>query len=145
MPPTSLVRYSNRGTSHNGQRLFWDRVGAGADSLPFRGPFAPTYRDEEFEERTVRVADYRNAFFDVAVPAQNADFRAVMECCCNGWFRLVHLERFWVDERGNRTTRHYVEWAEYYLEDGSRTAYLTPGVMELANGQHGPFGPAGAG
>jgi hypothetical protein len=134
MPPSSLVKFSNRAAS-GGKKLFWDRVTAGADSLPYRGQFAPMYREDEFEERTVRVADARNAFFDVSEPASNKLYLDVMECCYNGWFQLVHLERFWVNEAGRRTTCHYVEWVEYYVEDGSRTPFVTPGVTELAHGQ----------
>lgn len=137
MPP-SLVRFSNRTTSPDGRKLFWDRVQVGADALPYRGKFAPNYRDEEFEDRTVRVADARNAYFDTKDPTQNKQFLDVLECCMNGWFQLLHLERFWVGPDGKRTTTHYVEWAEYYLEDGSRTPFAVQGLMELAGGQQ-PF------
>lgn len=134
MPPSSLVKFSNR-VGSGGQKLFWDRVQAGADSLPFRGKFAPTYREDEFEERTVKVADARNGFFDVRDATSNKQYLDVMECCLNGWFKLVHLERFWVDPAGHRTSFHYVEWVEYYMEDGSRTPFHTPGVAELSHGQ----------
>ncbi len=144
MPP-SLVKFSNRTTSSNGDRLHWDRVRAGADNLPYRGQFAPMYREEEFEERTVRVADYRNAFFDTGDPASNKAYLEIMECCYNGWFALVHLERFWTDPAGHRTKYHYVEWTEYYLEDGSRTMFLTQGMTELAHGQQNLTFNPGAG
>lgn len=127
---SSLVKYANRRTS-GGKRLFWDRVQA--DGAPFRGPFPPLMPEEEYEARAVRVADFRNAFFDVTDPAENKDFQDVMECCVNGWFYLAHIERFWAG-----TTKHYVEWMEYYMEDGSRTPFsLSQGFMEVAaSGQH---------
>lgn len=144
MPPPSLVRFSNRTTSA-GKKVYWDRVQAGADALPYRGQFAPMYREDEFEERTVRVADVRNAFFDTGNPESNKQYLDVLECCFNGWFQLVHLERFWEDPEGKRTRFHYVEWAEYYLEDGSRTPFVTQGMTELAHGnQNLAFNP-GAG
>ena len=129
--PSSLVKFSNRVQS-NGQKLFWDRVAI--DNLPFRGQQPPMYTEEEFETKTVRVADVRNAFFDVLDKESNKQYLDVLECCFNGWFQLVHLERFWVGPDGKRTHYHYVEWSEFYLEDGSRTPYLSSGIMELANG-----------
>lgn len=140
--PSSLVKFSNR-TQSGGKKLFWDRVNQ--DNLPFRGQFAPMYRDDEWEDRTVKVADARNGFFDVRDPLSNKQYLDVLECCFNGWFQLVHLERFWQDPSGNRTCYHYVEWVEYYMEDGSRTPYLTQGIAELAHGQQNLLGHPGAG
>jgi len=140
MPP-SLVRFAGRNRSADGRSLFWDR--ADRDGLPFRGNHAPSFREEEFEDRTIRVADVRNAFFDTTDPTQNKQFLDVMECIFNGWFFQVHLERFWVGPNGQRTTKHYLEWVEYYLEDGSRTPYLSPGIMELAHGQSAGSSVAG--
>jgi len=122
---SSLVKFADRRTSRDGRRLFWDRVGV--DDLPFRGHRPPLYRDDEWDERVVRVADARNAFFDVDDPESNRQYLDVLECCFNGWFRLVYLERFCRDASGRRTNRHYVEWVEYYLEDGSRTPYAPYG------------------
>jgi hypothetical protein len=140
--PSSLVKFSNR-TNSGGKKLFWDRVDV--DNLPFRGQFAPMYRDGEFEERTVKVADARNGFFDVTDPTSNKQYLDVLECCFNGWFQLVHLERFWQDPSGHRTRLHYVEWVEYYMEDGSRTPFLSQGITELAHGQQNLLGNPGAG
>lgn len=130
--PSSLVKFSNR-VSSGDQKLFWDRVDI--DNLPYRGKFAPSYRGDEYEEKTVRVADARNAFFDVGDPASNKQYLDVVECCFNGWFQMVYLERFWEGPDGRRTQFHYVEWVEYYMEDGSRTPFLSQGVMELQGGQ----------
>lgn len=123
--PSSLVKFNNRLVS-NGKRLFWDR--SDVDGLPFRGPFAPIMPDEEYEARVVRITDARNAFFDVTKPEENKNYLDVLECCANGWFKLWYLKRFW-----RSTTQHYVEWFEYYLEDGTRTPFLAPGQMELAH------------
>jgi len=130
---TSLVKFSNR-TQSSGKNLYWDRVQHGADSLPFRGAQPPMYREEEYEAKTVRVADARNGFFDVSDPKANQQYLDILECCFNGWFQLVHLERFWTDPNGRRTHCHYVEWVEYYMEDGSRTPFQTQGLTELAHG-----------
>lgn len=111
------MRFADRQSSGD-RRLFWDRVGQ--DGLPFRGATAPFLTDEEYESRVVTVADARNAMFDTTVKEQNQQYLDVMECCLNGWFRLLHIERFWTGPDGKKTTRHYVEWVEYYKEDGTR-------------------------
>lgn len=124
---SGLVRFADRVTSGK-DKLSWQRVVAGADEYPYRG-VAPSLREDEYEARTVRVADFRNNFFDVGDAEANRQYRDVMECVANQWFHLIHLERFWVDPDGHRTTCHYVEWIEYYLEDGSR-AHAGTGPME---------------
>lgn len=127
MSSTSLVKFANRVTS-NGKKLWWGR--ADIDGLPFRGQYAPMMPEQEYQERVVRIADFRNGFFDVTNLEENKSYCDVMECCANGWFQLRHQIFFW-----NNTTKHYVEWMEYYLEDGTRTPFTTSGIMELQNGQ----------
>lgn len=126
---SSLVKFSQQNDAGEGKKLFWNRVEA--DGAPYRGPMAPMLTESEYEQNVVRVADVRNNFFDATVPVENKAYLDVLERCANGWFRLIHIERFW-----NQTTKHYVEWAEYYMEDGRRTPYATPGfnAMELGNG-----------
>lgn len=136
--PSSLVKFANKVKSGD-QNVFWGRVHR--DGLPFRGPHAPMMGEDEYESKVVRVADYRNAFFNIFDPESNKLYLEVMECCFNRWFQLTHLERFWVDPDGRRTHYHYVEWTEYYLEDGSRTPYGT-GITEAMSGhQNGGFHP----
>lgn len=137
MPTSSLVKFANR-TQSNGKKLWWNR--ADIDGLPFRGPFAPIMPEEEYQERVVRIADFRNAFFDVMDPAENRKYCEIMECCANGWFQLRHQIFFW-----RATTKHYVEWMEYYLEDGSRTPFTTNGLMEMAHGPQNFLTHPGAG
>lgn len=127
---SSLVKFMGRAKSSNGEKLFWGRVTQ--DNLPFRGPSPPIYKDVEFEEKTVRVADVRNAFFDVTDETQNKQYLDVLECCLNGWFKVLYEERFWINPQGQRTTKMYIEWIEYYLEDGSRTPFAV--ITELSNG-----------
>lgn len=122
--PSSLIKFSNWSKSSDGQNVFWSR--ASVDGIPFRGEQAPMFTDDEFDSRTVRVADARNAFFDVNDEKQNKKYLEVLECCFNQWFQLIHLERFW-----NNTTFHYVEWVEYYLEDGQRTPHVPLNMTEM--------------
>jgi hypothetical protein len=130
----SLLKYRNKkSTDKGGEKLWWNR--ASVDGLPFRGPTPPIMTEDEYESRVIRVATTHNGFFDVREVDGNSKYLEVLECCYNGWFQLVHLERFWVDPDGRKTTLHYVEWAEYYLEDGNRTPYLSSTEMELARGQ----------
>lgn len=132
---SSLVKFANRAEhAGSGKRLFWER--ADIDGLPYRGQFAPHMPEEEYEQRVVRVADARNGFFDTAIPDQNKVYLDVLECCQNGWYQLIHLERFW-----RQTTSHYVEWFEYYMEDGTRAPYLSAQVMEMAHGRASLFPP----
>ena len=124
--PSSLIKFANK-TSSNGKRLWWNR--ADIDGLPYRGPYAPIMPEEEYEARVVRIADFRNGFFDVNVPEENKLYCEIMECCANGWFQLRHQVFFWQD-----TTKHYIEWMEYYLEDGTRTPFTSNGIMEMGHG-----------
>jgi hypothetical protein len=140
MPSTSLLKFTNR-IGAGDKKLWWAR--AGVDGVPFRGSQPPIMLEEEYEARTVRIADARNAFFDVYDIKENKQYLDVIECALNGWFRIVHLERFW---RG--TTSHYVEWIEYYMEDGTRVPFSNgSNIMEMASGQPNLFGnpQAGAG
>lgn len=134
---SSLVRFASTRKTSGDKKLFWGRINQ--DGLPFRGDAAPMLTEDEYETRINRVADAKNAFFDVRDTEQNAKFLQVMECAFNGWYKIVHLERFW-----RKTTEHYVEWIEYYLEDGSPSPYTSNGIMELANGSANFAGGAGA-
>lgn len=135
--PTSLIKYVHSRRSSGGQRLFWDRTEI--DGYPYRGPHAPLMSNDEFEDKAVKVADFRNAFFDVVDPGENRQYQEVMECVQNGWFCLAFIDRFW-----HGTTQHYVEWVEFYMQDGSRAPFaLSQGFTEVAGGQQ-PFYP-GAG
>jgi hypothetical protein len=122
MAGSSLCKYFSQTDRHG--PLHWGR--ASADGIPFRGTI-PLVREEEFEARVVRVPDFNNAFFDVTVPAENKQFNDVMERCVNGWFTLVFIERFW-----QQSTKHYVEWVEFYLEDGAQAR--APNLMEGFSG-----------
>lgn len=127
---SSMVRYMDRTQARDGRKLFWGR--ADVDGYPFRAHKAPDFSEQEAEERVVRVPDYRNGFFDVTNVEENRLFCEVMECCTVGWFKLTFIERFW---RGS--TKHYLEWTEFYLEDGSRTPFVTAASllgMEVPSG-----------
>jgi hypothetical protein len=132
---SSLVKFSQSRKESGGRALNWGRVHV--DGLPFRGDVDPLLREEEYEQRAVRVADFKNGFFDVENPEQNRLYNGVLECCANGWFKLAFIQRFW-----KGTTRHYVEWVEYYLEDG-RQVPAGPGVT--GHGQRDGDGHPGFG
>lgn len=122
----SLVKFTSR-THSNGKRVFWDR--AEVDGLPYRGTAAPYFREDEFEQRVVRVADSHNGFFDTTDPQQNQAFLDIIDGCMSGWYQCLFIQRFW-----NNTSQHYIEWVEYFLEDGSPVRYAQQGVMEMRNG-----------
>ncbi len=114
--PTSLVRFATQAVADDGRPLQWGR--AAVDGLPFRGRL-PLMPDAEYEARAVRTADFKCAFFDVATEEGRRDYQTLMDRCLNKWYQLITRELF----QGG-TTRHYVEWAEWYMEDGVRTPYV---------------------
>jgi len=114
---TSLIKFFHKNESNDGKKLFWER--ADIDGFPFRGWHVPILNEEEYEQNVVRIADFKNGFFDVSNEEENKKFIEIMDACCNGWFKCVYIERFW-----NNTTKHYVEWVEFYMEDGTRTPFF---------------------
>jgi hypothetical protein len=111
----SLIKYVNQTDGGERGPLHWGR--AKVDGFPFRGQNPPLMREEEAAERLVRVSDFRNGDFDISDPAQNKSFCNVMDGITIGWFELVFIDRF----RDPEKTRIYVEWVEYYMEDGTAT------------------------
>lgn len=120
----SLVKFTNRKDGNGRGQLFWGR--ADVDGLPFRGQMAPSMRQEEFEERVVRVADPKNGTFYTGDENENAEYLKVMDGVANGWFHLVYIDRW--REEGDKKHHIYIEWVEYYLEDGKPTPFAQPGT-----------------
>jgi hypothetical protein len=118
----SLVKFTSRKDGNGRGELFWGR--AGSDGLPFRGQVAPSYREEGFEERVVRVADPKNGTFYTGDGAENKRYLEIMDGITNGWFQMIFIDR-WRDE-GDKNHRIYMEWVEYFLEDGTGTPYQQP-------------------
>jgi len=119
----SLVKFTDQKDGNGRGNLFWGR--ADVDGLPFRGKQAPSFRSEEYEERVVRVADPKNSTFYTGDEKENADYLKVMDGVANGWFHLVFIERW--REDGDKKHYIYMEWVEYFLEDGSPAQYSNPG------------------
>lgn len=123
---SSLIKYHEQ-KQQGGKHLFWNRIHE--DHIPFRGSHDPMLTEDERESRVVRIAETHARFFDMGDPKEADEYVRLLDRAMNGWYKILYLDRFW-----RRTTKHYVEWAEYYLEDGKPTAYGS-GVMELAHGQ----------
>lgn len=121
---SSLVKFKGR-TEENGQRLFWGR--ASLDGAPFRGQAAPLLRDEEYEERAVKIADPHAEEFDIRDPGQKAKYLEVLDGIANGWYQLVFIQRF------HEGTKHYIEWNQYYMQDGSPEPFMT-GMPSMPSG-----------
>jgi hypothetical protein len=115
----SLVKFTDRSDGNGRGKLFWGR--AAIDGLPFRGNQAPNLRADEFDERVVRVADPRNGTFYTGDPEENTAYLKVMDGITNGWFHMLFVERW--REEGDKRHYVYLEWVEYYLEDGSPIQY----------------------
>jgi hypothetical protein len=120
----SLLKYVNNSSSNGNGRgsVYWGR--ADLDGIPFRGMAPPLLREEEFEDRLVRVQDFKNSTFYTGDPAQNKIYTEIMDSVSNGWFQLIHIDR-WRKE-GDNSPYIYLEWTEPFLEDGK--APLTPGT-----------------
>ena len=130
---SSLVRFMNRQKDGNGQQLSWHR--ATLDGAPFRGP-PPMFTGEEFEERVARVADPKVDEFDISRPEEKKAYLMVLEGAANHWFRILYIKRPGEYDPKRRTVA-YVEWLEFYMEDGTRTPFMSPGVMEVGSGTPG--------
>lgn len=117
--PNSLVKFTDRKEGNGRGNLFWSR--ADVDGLPFRGKQAPVFRNEEFEERVVRVADPKNGTFYTGDSEQNAAYLKVLDGAANNWYQVVFIDRWRND--GDNHHHVYVEWLEYFLEDGNPTQY----------------------
>jgi hypothetical protein len=139
--PTSLVKFLSNTDGNGRGKLFWGR--ADVDGAPYRGFNAPHYTDEEFEDKTVRVADPHNGIFHTWIPEENKAYLEVNDKILNGWAMRLY-EDIWREKvKINGTIRqwpvHYIVWAEYYLEDGSKSpAHFNP--LELQHGQASGFG-----
>ena len=141
---SSLVKFAGRSNGNGRGKLYWGRVEQ--DGLPFRGRAAPNYTEEEYEERVARVADPRNGTFRTWIPRENKQYLDILDMIFNGWAVGVYQERWRTRVRlhGRVTQRMvtYIEWVEYYLEDGSRTQISLGRPMEQSHGSTtGPFPP----
>ena len=125
MPSTSLVRFMDNVNGGSRGRLYWGR--ADIDGAPFRGNAPPTGTEEELESRLARVHDSKNRIFDTSDPDENAAYLDVMDKIVNGWAQCLHRHHDHIRERirgadGVRRTRMkvliYIEWIEWYMEDG---------------------------
>jgi len=118
----SLVKFTNRKDGNGRGTLFWNR--ADVDGLPFRGNMAPVLREEEYEERIVRVADPKNGTYYTGDDEQNSAYLKVMDGISNGWYHLIFVDRW--READDKYHYIYIEWVEYFLEDGKPTPYHAP-------------------
>lgn len=126
--PTSLVKFASRIDGGDRGKLYWGR--ADIDGAPFRGQQPPLLSQEEFEARVTKVADVKNGTFRTWVEEDNKGYLDVLDKIANSWAECVFVERWRDVESGRHAV--YIEWIEYYLEDGSR--YSIPQGSELSYG-----------
>ena len=113
MPATSLVKFMGEKSS-NGQPLGWGRVDV--DGAPTRGAI-PTLPEEELQSRLTRVGDPKNQMFNTNDPEENKEYLAVMDKIVNGWAQCLHREMHF--DAASRNVLVYVEWVEWFMQDGS--------------------------
>lgn len=129
----SFARFHQRPTDEDGNRLLWGR--ADEDGAPFRGPTAPFVTREEEERRLVQVKVHRWKIFDLNKPEEGKAYQDLMDALGNGWWRFIYMKRFI-----NKELKHYVEWAEVYIEDAQQRAAQAAvnGAMMQADMQLAP-------
>jgi hypothetical protein len=114
--PTSLVRFMNQTEGNGRGNLSWQR--AGVDGAPFRGP-PPLLREEEYEQRVVRVGDPQVRIFKISqdAPDEIKAYQEVMTKVVNGgWGQILHVDRQFNQAEGHWMV--YLEWVQWYMEDG---------------------------
>lgn len=132
---SSLIKFMNQVDGGERGRLHWNR--ADVDGAPYRGHFPITGTAEELEQRLTRVSDSHNRIFDTSDPRENKEYMAVMDKITNGWAQCLHRHHEHLVEKIKGTdgivrTRLrviiYVEWSEYYMEDGKPNLAQRPYV-----------------
>lgn len=124
---SSLVKFANRRV-HRGQQLHWHR--ADMDGSPFRGEMQ-FLTEEEYEQKVVRVGDPQVECFNLLDPVQKKAYLDVVDGIVNKWFELVFIQRFIKID----PPTHYVEWVEYFYEDGTRAPFAAVSGGGPINGQ----------
>jgi len=120
----SLVKFAARTEGNGRGKLYWGR--ADVDGLPFRGASPPFFTEAEFDSRVVRVADPQNGTFRTWIKEENKAYLDVLDKILNNWAQLLFVERWRSKKRGQHVV--YIEWAEYFLEDGQPAqAAIGPG------------------
>ena len=131
--PSSLIKFMSEKSSNGRGKLHWAR--AGEDGAPFRGPQAPMMTEEEFDERLVRVGDPQIEIFDIGDPEQRALYKAVMDRIVNGWAQCQFVERQFAPATSSWIV--YIEWVEYFMEDGMPMASHNPLAADSSGNGHG--------
>lgn len=126
----SMIRFMNRPKDTNGEKLHWHR--ASHDGAPYRG-HAPMMTGDEYEDRVHKVADPHLDLFDIADAKQKAHYLYVLDGAANGWFQILYIKRPGEYDPKNPSLA-YVEWLQFYMEDGSRTPFMSQGMMEVQGG-----------
>jgi len=106
---SSILKYMQQSDAN----LHWGR--ASVDGLPFRSRSVPMMREEEFENRAVRVCDAHVATFDMSDAQQRAKYEYILDRAANNWFQVFYTQRNWDPDKKCMVV--YIEWGENYIED----------------------------
>ena len=127
MAATSLIKFMNQTNGNGRGNVQWGR--ADRDGAPLRSQTPLTMTEEEAEERLVKVADPHNQLFDLSDADQNTQYLEVLDKITNGWAQLLaprevlkcKVRRKLPDGTIELDVRIkiYLEWAEYFMEDGT--------------------------
>lgn len=108
---SSLLKFVEQKQAKGGVELHWSR--ADIDGVPFKGRPVPL-KEEEYETRTIKSFDARNGTFYTRDATQNEAYLEVLDKTANGWWQLVHIDRF--RKEGDPYFYIYIEWLEPYRQ-----------------------------
>jgi hypothetical protein len=115
---SSLIKFESMlRRDSSGKPLHWGR--ADEDGAPFRGnPLMLT--EEEYLDRVVKVKDAHNRVFDTSDPKQNRQYLLIVEKAAHGLAQVMYQKKRW-RKKGKKGPYPviYVEWLEFYMQDGS--------------------------
>jgi hypothetical protein len=128
---TSLVKFFSETKGNGRGPIHWGR--AGEDGAPFRGDVPTGMTEDEFSQRLAKVADSKNGTFDTSKSDENKAYLHILDKITNQW-----ADCLFVDRRFDENTGHwlvYIEWVEYYMEDGTAAAAQSAQMSRVTNEQ----------
>lgn len=93
-------------------------------------------REEEYEERVARVGDPYVKIFKISPdhPEQIKEYQEVLALVVNGgWGQILHVDRQYNAQEGCWMV--YLEWVQWYMQDGHPEAAQVQNQVGPTNGQ----------
>lgn len=111
---------------------------AGEEGMPSDPPlrhFNSAFLTRDQLDRVVRTYDFQSRMFDLAIPADHADYTRIMDQVVNGLASFTYIERQYDKEQ--KQMRIYLEWVYIYSEISDvSTRPRPPAVSDFASLVH---------